>query len=186
MKNISLNKISQKLILWSHILSNVCIQSQSNSPCKTCQCGDVVVSAGGYLGLAARCLALSLGICHWPLYQVICLAHEENNANQSGDTQGGKEMRQLSEFWLCCKESFVLCGLWAKNQKSWQNLNEWQENKFSPVPQNTCAYIHWFWFWLLEMWLPFLFLPIYLSVKNAETEYKSGFDFFYNCAFERR
>lgn len=37
-----------------------------------------------------------------------------------------------------------------------------------------------------QMFLQFLFLPTYLSVKNAETEYKSGFDFFYNCAFQRR
>lgn len=37
-----------------------------------------------------------------------------------------------------------------------------------------------------QMFLQFLFFPAYLSVKNAETEYKSGFDFFYNCAFQRR
>lgn len=47
------------------------------------------------------------------------------------------------------------------------------------------TYIH-FGSGYFQMFLQFLFLPTYLSVKNAETEYKLSSDFFYNCAFQRR
>lgn len=183
-KSTSLNKPSRNFIFWPQPLFIWHLHSElKQQPVK----GVPVQERAGSFWWWIWDWQLHSGLCHWgsvtdPSDQLFTLPVKRINP-----TRHRERDRQSSFLSFDFVVNKGLCHMaydlkWAKIERA-EKASRRRSLQSPKIHSHT--YIH-FGSGYFQLFLQFLFLPSYLSVKNAETEYKLGFDFFYNCAFQRR